>query len=166
MSRSFSRRQILGGLAGLAVVGVGAGGGYRYWLGKVAEAEAGHDYELIAAPLDVELVPGHKTQAWAFGPSAPGTELRVRQGEWLRVRFINHLPVATTIHWHGIRLPLEMDGVPYVSQLPVLPGEYFDYKFRVPDAGSYWYHPHVNSSEELGRGLVGPLIVEEREPTR
>ena len=73
MSRSFSRRQILGGLAGLAVVGVGAGGGYRYWLGKVAEAEAGHDYELIAAPLDVELVPGHKTQAWAFGPSAPGT---------------------------------------------------------------------------------------------
>ena len=81
------------------------------------------------------------------------------------MRFINHLPVATTIHWHGIRLPLEMDGVPYVSQLPVLPGEYFDYKFRVPDAGSYWYHPHVNSSEELGRGLVGPLIVEEREPT-
>ena len=165
VSRSYSRRQILGGLAGLAVVGVGAGGAYRYWLGKVAEAEAGHDYELIAAPLDVELVPGHKTEAWAFGPSAPGTELRVRQGEWLRVRFINHLPVATTIHWHGIRLPLEMDGVPYVSQLPVLPGEYFDYKFRVPDAGSYWYHPHVNSSEELGRGLVGPLIIEEREPT-
>ena len=146
-------------------MGVGAGGAYRYWLGKVAEAEAGHDYELIAAPLEVELVPGHKTEAWAFGPSAPGTELRVRQGEWLRVRFINHLPVATTIHWHGIRLPLEMDGVPYVSQLPVLPGEYFDYKFRVPDAGSYWYHPHVNSSEELGRGLVGPLIIEEREPT-
>ncbi|WP_047305915.1 multicopper oxidase family protein [Pseudomonas fluorescens] len=162
---SFTRRQILGGLAGLVVVGVGAGGASRYWLGKMADAEAGHDYELIAAPLDVELVPGHKTQAWAFGPSAPGTELRVRQGEWLRVRFINHLPVATTIHWHGIRLPLEMDGVPYVSQLPVLPGEYFDYKFRVPDAGSYWYHPHVNSSEELGRGLVGPLIVEEREPT-
>eukprot|EP01030_Chromulinospumella_sphaerica_P008336 gene8336-8157_t len=131
----------------------------------MADAEAGHDYELIAAPLDVELVAGHKTEAWAFGPSAPGTELRVRQGEWLRVRFINHLPVATTIHWHGIRLPLEMDGVPYVSQLPVLPGEYFDYKFRVPDAGSYWYHPHVSSSEELGRGLVGPLIVEEREPT-
>ncbi|RLU05028.1 copper oxidase, partial [Pseudomonas prosekii] len=162
---SFTRRQILGGLAGLVVVGVGAGGASRYWLGKMADAEAGHDYELIAAPLDVELVAGHTTQAWAFGPSAPGTELRVRQGEWLRVRFINHLPVATTIHWHGIRLPLEMDGVPYVSQLPVLPGEYFDYQFRVPDAGSYWYHPHVNSSEELGRGLVGPLIVEEREPT-
>ncbi len=162
---SFTRRQMLKGLTGLVVVGLGAGGAARYWLGKVEDDNAGHDYELIAAPLDVELVPGFKTEAWAFGPSAPGTELRVRQGTWLRVRFINHLPVETTIHWHGIRLPLEMDGVPYVSQLPVKPGEYFDYKFRVPDAGSYWYHPHVSSSEELGRGLVGPLIVEEREPT-
>ena len=162
---SFTRRQMLKGLTGLVVVGLGAGGAARYWLGKVEDENAGHDYELIAAPLEVELVPGFKTEAWAFGPSAPGTELRVRQGTWLRVRFINHLPVETTIHWHGIRLPLEMDGVPYVSQLPVKPGEYFDYKFRVPDAGSYWYHPHVSSSEELGRGLVGPLIVEEREPT-
>ena len=161
---SFTRRQILGGLAGLAVVGLGAGGASRYWLGRAGPGE-GHDYELIAAPLDVELVPGFKTPAWAFGATAPGTELRVKQGEWLRVRFINQLPVETTIHWHGIRLPLEMDGVPYVSQLPVKPGEYFDYKFRVPDAGSYWYHPHVSSSEQLGRGLVGPLIVEEREPT-
>ena len=161
---SFTRRQILAGLSGLVVVGVGAGGAAHYWLGR-NDAPQGHDYVLIAAPLDVELVSGHQTPAWAFGPSAPGTELRIRQGEWLRVRFINHLPIETTIHWHGIRLPLEMDGVPYVSQLPVKPGEYFDYKFRVPDAGSYWYHPHVSSSEELGRGLVGPLIIEEREPT-
>jgi FtsP/CotA-like multicopper oxidase with cupredoxin domain len=145
-------------------VGAGAGGAARYWLGY-RDSQAGRDYELIAAPLDVELVSGHVTPAWAFGGSAPGTELRVRQGEWLRVRFVNRLTVPTTIHWHGIRLPLEMDGVPYVSQLPVLPGEYFDYRFRVPDAGSYWYHPHVTSSEQLGRGLVGPLIVEEREPT-
>jgi len=112
---SFTRRQILGGLAGLVVVGVGAGGASRYWLGKMADEQAGHDYELIAAPLDVELVPGHPTEAWAFGPSAPGTELRVRQGEWLRVRFINHLPVATTIHWHGIRL-LDRDHPRLASQ--------------------------------------------------
>lgn len=161
---SFTRRRFLGGLAGVVAVGVGAGGAARYWLGTPVD-QAGVDYQLIAAPLDVELVAGHQTPAWAFGGLAPGQELRVRQGEWLRVRFINQLPVETTIHWHGIRLPLDMDGVPYVSQLPVKPGEYFDYRFRVPDAGSYWYHPHVASSEELGRGLVGPLIVEEREPT-
>jgi FtsP/CotA-like multicopper oxidase with cupredoxin domain len=159
---SFTRRQILAGLVGLTAVGLGAGG-VRYWLGRAQVAD--HDYQLIAAPLDVELVPGFQTPAWAYGGQAPGLELRVRQGDLLRVRFINHLPVATTIHWHGIRLPLAMDGVPYVSQLPVLPGEYFDYQFVVPDAGSYWYHPHITSSEQLGRGLVGPLIVEEREPS-
>ncbi|MBS7663563.1 multicopper oxidase family protein [Pseudomonas lalucatii] len=160
---AFSRRQILAGLAGLGVAGLGAGG-VRYWLGRPLVA-AEYDYQLIAAPLDVELVPGHLTPAWAYGGQAPGAEIRAKQGEWLRVRFINHLEVPTTIHWHGIRLPLEMDGVPYVSQLPVLPGEYFDYRFRTPDAGSFWYHPHTASGEQLGRGLVGPLIVEEREPS-
>ncbi|ASL27552.1 multicopper oxidase family protein [Azotobacter chroococcum] len=160
---SFTRRQILAGLAGVSVLGLGAGGA-RYWLGRPEEART-HDYELIAAPLDVELVPGHRTSVWAYGGQAPGLELRARQGDWLRVRFVNRLPEPSTIHWHGIRLPLEMDGVPYVSQLPVLPGEYFDYRFRLPDAGSFWYHPHTASGEQLGRGLVGPLIVEEREPS-
>lgn len=160
---SFTRRQVLAGLAGLGVAGLGAGG-VRYWLGR-PENVATHDYELIAAPLDLELVPGHVTSAWGYGGQAPGLELRCRQGERLRVRFINKLDVQSTIHWHGIRLPLEMDGVPYVSQAPVLPGEYFDYDFICHDAGSFWYHPHTASAEQLGRGLVGPLIVEEREPT-
>ncbi|MBV7561898.1 multicopper oxidase family protein [Pseudomonas sp. sia0905] len=160
---SFTRRQVLGGLVGLGVVGLGAGGA-RYWLGRPFDRKT-HDYELIAAPHDIELVPGHVTPAWTFGGQAPGVELRCRQGDELRVRFINHLPEPTTIHWHGIRLPLEMDGVPYVSQAPVLPGEFFDYRFVTPDAGSYWYHPHESSAKQLGRGLVGPLIIEEREPT-
>lgn len=157
------RRQVLLGLAGLGVVGLGAGG-VRYWLGR-PENVATHDYELIAAPVDMELVPGHVTPAWGYGGQAHGLELRCRQGERLRVRFINKLEQQSTIHWHGIRLPLEMDGVPYVSQAPVLPGEYFDYDFICHDAGSFWYHPHTTSAEQLGRGLVGPLIVEEREPT-
>jgi len=160
---AFTRRQIIAGLAGLSVLGLGAGG-VRYWLGRPLVA-AEYDYELIAAPLDLELVPGHITPAWTYGGQATGMEIRAKQGEWLRVRFINRLEVPTTIHWHGIRLPLEMDGVPYVSQLPVLPGEYFDYQFKTPDAGSFWYHPHTSSSEQLGRGLVGALIVEEREPS-
>ncbi|WFC63600.1 multicopper oxidase family protein [Pseudomonas sp. REST10] len=160
---SFTRRQVLAGLAGLGVVGLGAGG-VCYWLGR-PENVATHDYELVAAPVDMELVPGHVTPAWGYGGQAPGLELRCRQGERLRVRFINKLEQQSTIHWHGIRLPLEMDGVPYVSQAPVLPGEYFDYDFICHDAGSFWYHPHTTSAEQLGRGLVGPLIVEEREPT-
>lgn len=160
---TFTRRKVLAGLAALAALGV-VGGGARYWFGRPADPVT-HDYELIAAPADIELIAGTKTPAWCYGGQAPGVELRARQGEWLRVRFTNHLPEPTTIHWHGIRLPLNMDGVPYVSQLPVVPGESFDYLFQVPDAGSFWYHPHTSSAEQLGRGLVGPLIVEEREPS-
>src|SRR3990167_5574401 len=163
MNMAFTRRQILIGLAGLGVAGIGTGG-VRYWLGRPGKLTT-HHYQLIAPPPGLELVPGHLTPAWAYGGQAPGVELRCRQGERLRVRFINQLEVPTTIHWHGIRLPLAMDGVPYVSQLPVLPGEYFDYDFITPDAGSFWYHPHTASSEQLGRGLVGALIVEEREPS-
>ncbi|PTU75520.1 multicopper oxidase family protein [Pseudomonas mangrovi] len=157
---NLSRREVLAGLAGIAVVGLGAGGA-RYWLARPDEVTT-HDYELIAAPLDVELVAGHSTTAWAYGGQVPGLELRARQGDRLRVRFINRLAEPTTIHWHGIRLPIDMDGVPYVSQLPVRPGEHFDYEFDLPDAGSFWYHPHTASGEQLGRGLVGALIVDER----
>lgn len=157
-----SRRRVLVGMAGLGVIGTGAIAG-RAWLnGGFARS---HDFELTAAPQDIELVPGHATLAWCYGAGAPGTELRARQGDWLRVRFHNRLPEPTTIHWHGIRVPLEMDGVPYVSQLPILPGESFEYRFQVPDAGTFWYHPHTASAEQLGRGLVGALIVEEREPS-
>ncbi|MBD1554437.1 multicopper oxidase family protein [Pseudomonas typographi] len=155
-----TRRQLVAGASGLAVVAGGCALALRYGLGRQAPA-----LHLTAAEHAMPLVPGCVTPAWAYTHTAPCAELRVRQGERLHVRFHNRLPVATTVHWHGIRLPLEMDGVPYVSQMPVLPGEYFDYRFKVPDAGSYWYHPHVASAEQLGRGLVAPLIVEEREPT-
>jgi len=161
---SFSRRQLLGGLVGIGVAGLYGTGTAGYWLKRV-DGGVTHDYELTAAPLSLELVKSHKTPAWGYGGSAPGMELRSRQGDWLRVRFINRLDEPTTVHWHGIRLPLSMDGVPYVSQLPVLPGEHFDYVFKTEDAGSFWYHPHVGSSHQLGRGLVGPLVVEEREPS-
>src|SRR5690606_5648870 len=130
-SMKLSRREVLAGLAGVAAIGLGAGG-VRYWLGRPAQADS-HDYELIAAPMNMELVAGHQTPVWAYGGQAPGLELRARQGDWLRVRVHNRLPQPTTIHWHGIRVPLEMDGVPYVSQLPVLPGESFEYRFQVPD---------------------------------
>ncbi len=163
MAVSISRRQLLMGGAGLAgLAGLGAGVGQ--WLQRPS-LDPRYAYQLSAAPLDLELVPGFITQALGYGGQAPGQLLRAKQGERLRVRFTNQLEQATTIHWHGIRLPIEMDGVPYVSQLPMLPGETFDYDFVVPDAGSYWYHPHKASGEQLGRGLVGPLIVDEAEPT-
>jgi len=123
---------------------------------------------LSAKPTTLDLLngAGPKTDVWAYGGSVPGPEIRLRQGELLHVTFENGLTQGSTVHWHGIRLPNEMDGVPGLTQKPVLPGETFEYTFRPPDAGTYWYHPHVKSSEQVGRGLYGPLIIEERDPPK
>ncbi len=124
------------------------------------------EFELTAAPARVNLV-GEKypaTDVWAFNGSVPGPVLRAKQGETLRIRYRNRLPEESTVHWHGIRLPNAMDGVPYLTQPPVPPGGEFLYEYRVPDAGTWWYHPHANSSRQLGRGLYGALIVEDAEP--
>lgn len=123
-----------------------------------------YDYVLTAQEQPISLVEGGTTPALAFNGEFPAPVIRARQGEPLRIHFINKLKQETTIHWHGIRLNNAMDGVPYLTQPPVKPGESFDYEFTCPDAGTFWYHPHMHSIEQLGRGLVGALIVEEREP--
>jgi len=105
------------------------------------------------------------TGIWGYEGAVPGPELRFRQGERLRVALSNLLPADTTVHWHGIRLPNAMDGVPDLTQPPIAAnGGRFDYQFVLPDAGTYWYHPHLGSPEQVGRGLYGALIVEEPEP--
>jgi FtsP/CotA-like multicopper oxidase with cupredoxin domain len=101
------------------------------------------------------------TRIWGYEGTVPGPALRVKQGEEVRVRLINQLPQPTVVHWHGLRLPNAMDGVPHLTQKPVEPGESFDYRFVAPDAGTFWYHSHLRSSEQLGRGLYGALIVDE-----
>jgi FtsP/CotA-like multicopper oxidase with cupredoxin domain len=124
------------------------------------------EYRLTAAPATVNLTgDGHPDSAvWAYDGKVPGPELRVRQGDPVRVVLSNKLGEDTTVHWHGIRLPNAMDGVPGLTQKPIRPGESFIYEFTPPDAGTFWYHPHADSLQQLGRGLAGALIVEEREP--
>src|SRR5690606_18794958 len=104
------------------------------------------------------------TLAWTYNGVVSGPEIRVRHGDPVRVRLINQLSEATTIHWHGIRLNNAMDGVPGLTQAPVEPGESFEYEFVPPDAGTYWYHSHNRTYRQVDKGLYGPLIVEEREP--
>ncbi len=103
------------------------------------------------------------TPIWAYDGQSPGPTLRVRQGEEVKVRLVNDLKQPTVIHWHGLRLPNAMDGVPHLTQMPVEPGQSFDYRFVAPDAGTFWYHSHFLSSEQVARGLYGVLIVDERE---
>ncbi|NMO22075.1 multicopper oxidase family protein [Pyxidicoccus fallax] len=121
-------------------------------------------FDIVAEPTEVELVDGQKLRVWAYNGQVPGPQLRIRLGETLRVRFTNRLPQETTIHWHGVRLPNAMDGVPHTTQRPVQPGETFVYEFTPKDAGTFWFHPHVRSSEQVERGLYGLLIVEDTAP--
>ena len=104
------------------------------------------------------------TAVWAYNGSVPGPEIRLRQGERLRVKVENRLSQDTTVHWHGIRLPNAMDGAPFVTQPPIQPGASFTYEFTPPDAGTFWYHPHAHSAEQVGRGLMGALVIEEPNP--
>lgn len=104
------------------------------------------------------------TAVWAYSGVTPGSVLRLRQGTLFRATVENGLEETTTVHWHGIRLPNAMDGVPGLTQAPIAPGGRFDYAFTPPDAGTFWYHSHDDGLVQMGRGLVGALIVEEAEP--
>ena len=105
-----------------------------------------------------------ETEVWAYNGAEPGPVLRVRQGAPFRAKVENGLTETTTVHCHGIRLPNAVDGVPNLTQKPIKPGERFDYAFTPPDAGTFWYHSHDDSLIQMGRGLAGPLIVEEPDP--
>lgn len=105
-----------------------------------------------------------ETEVWTYNDVEPGPTLRIRQGTSFRATVENRLAEGTTVHWHGVRLPNAMDGVPGITQKPIQPGERFDYAFTPPDAGTFWYHSHEDSLVQMGRGLAGALIVEEPEP--
>ncbi|MDF3419549.1 multicopper oxidase family protein [Sulfitobacter sp. KE29] len=134
---------------------------------RMAEA-ATRKFSLRAAPGSTRLVPEPHpdTAAWCYNGKVPGPEIRIRQGDRLQVEVMNDLAEETTVHWHGIRLPNAMDGVPHLTQGPIAPGDKFVYEFDAVDAGTFWYHPHQRSFEQVGRGLYGPLIVEEANPPR
>ncbi len=113
---------------------------------------------LEAKVSNVEIAPGRILPMWTYNGQLPGPRIEARVGDTVRVRFKNSLPEATTIHWHGVRVPAAMDGVPVV-QAPIDAGAEFTYEFVVPEAGTFWYHPHVRSDEQVERGLYGAFVV-------
>ena len=122
--------------------------------------------ELTAGPARALLLPQGEpeTALWGYNGMVPGPLLRVRQGQELAVEVKNGLEQPTAVHWHGIRIDNAMDGVAGLTQEAIAPGASFSYRFTPPDAGTYWYHSHNRSSEQMARGLYGFLIVEEEEP--
>jgi FtsP/CotA-like multicopper oxidase with cupredoxin domain len=118
------------------------------------------EIDLTAKLADVQI-DGKVVHAWTYDGSLPGPLIKTRVGDRLIVHFRNELDEPTTVHWHGVRVPIEMDGVPEISQPEVKKGQSFTYDFVVRDAGLYWYHPHVMSAAQVGYGLFGALLVED-----
>jgi FtsP/CotA-like multicopper oxidase with cupredoxin domain len=121
-------------------------------------------YELVAEEVQWEVEPGRRVKAWAYNGQVPGPQIRVREGDRVRVRLTNKLPESTAIHFHGLELPNDQDGVPFITQAPVKPGESYTYEFTVPNAGSHMYHSHHNAATQVGLGLLGAFVVEPRRP--
>lgn len=155
---TFSRRSLLARAAALAAAAA---------LPRTARSsEPTPPFALTPAPGRASIVGERRpeTDVWCYNGAVPGPIVRLHQGKTARIKVVNGLVEGTTVHWHGIRLPIGMDGVPGISQAPIKPGESFLYEFTPPDAGTFWYHPHVDTLQQLGRGLSGALIVEEPEP--
>lgn len=119
----------------------------------------------LTAGVTQVTIDGKVVEAYTYNGQFPGPLLEARQGQRIIVHFTNALPEPTTIHWHGLRIPAEMDGSPRI-QSPVKPGETFTYDFVAPDAGSFWYHPHVRTNEQIEKGLYGPMIIREPQDPR
>ncbi|MGY1435308.1 multicopper oxidase family protein [Streptomyces reniochalinae] len=181
-----TRRTVLGTGAALAAGGLlaacsdarstdSAGGGRRYVEPdgaevRTAEAERlknstgrTEKVRLTATRTHLELGAGKTVPTWAYGDRAPGKEVRITAGDTLALTLANHLPEATSLHWHGLALRNDMDGVPALTQREIEPGADFTYRFAVAHPGTYWFHPH--SGVQQDRGLYAPLIVEDpKEP--
>lgn len=153
----FSRRQVLTGITGASVITM---------MGLQCAIAGDGFLELTARATKIKLggQQGPDSDLLGYDGLVPGPTLRFVQGQIARIRFRNELDVPSTIHWHGIRLENAMDGVPGLTQDPVPPGGSFDYEFTPPDAGTFWYHAHVQSWNQVSRGLFGALIIDEPIP--
>ena len=123
----------------------------------------GETFYLEAVPIR-KTIGGSEIPMYGYNGQTPGPTLKVRQGSSLTVKFRNGLDVDTTVHWHGLRIDNEFDGVPGLTQKAVKPGEEFTYSLGFPDAGVYWYHPHVREDFQQEMGLYGNVIVEPSDP--
>jgi FtsP/CotA-like multicopper oxidase with cupredoxin domain len=121
-------------------------------------------FRLTAEPVQRKIAPFKTIDAWGYNGSCPGPTIQVQQGDRIRVIFENKLPESTSLHWHGLEVPIEQDGVPWISQKPVAPGEKYAYEFTVHQEGTFFYHAHTAMQEMLG--LLGFFIAHPKNPYR
>jgi len=118
-------------------------------------------YQLTAEKVEWETSKGHYVAGMAYNGQIPGPQLHVHYGEKIRIVLVNQLDQPTVVHFHGMTVPNSQDGVPYITQLPIMPGGYGTYQFTVRNPpGLYIYHSHFNSTEQVSSGLFGAIVVE------
>ncbi|MCU1299670.1 MAG: putative multicopper oxidase [Acidobacteriaceae bacterium] len=120
------------------------------------------EFHLIAEPVKQEIVPGRVVDLWGYNGRAPGPTIQITRGDRVRIIVDNHLPEATSMHWHGFEIPNEMDGAPGSSQDPIAPGGRFVYEFTLNQEGTYFYHSHMAMQEMMG--MIGAFIMHPKEP--
>jgi manganese oxidase len=121
-------------------------------------------FDLTVKPLKWETEPGKRVEAWAFNGQVPGPQIRVTEGERVRLVVRNELPESTGIHCHGVLLPNDQDGVPFITQPPIKSGTTYTYEFVAKNPGSHMYHSHHNAAKQVGLGMLGAFIIEPRRP--
>jgi len=141
-----------------AAAGVAAGCSSQKTDPSKPSASPAVDMAFAPAETDIDLG-GVSVRTWAYNGKLPGNEIRIRKGERMRATVTNKLAADTSVHWHGLAIVNDMDGVPPLTQSPIPAAGSFTYDFVVPDAGTYWYHSHVGTQAD--RGLYGPLIIED-----
>ena len=120
-------------------------------------------FELTCKKVQWEVEVGKRIEAWAYNGVVPGPQIRVREGDRVRILVKNELDESTAIHFHGLELPNDQDGVPFITQPPIKPGQSYTYEFVAPNAGSHMYHSHHNAAKQVGMGLLGAFVVEPRQ---
>jgi FtsP/CotA-like multicopper oxidase with cupredoxin domain len=117
-------------------------------------------FEITARKIQWETEPGKLVEAWAYNDQVPGPQIRVREGDRVRLVVKNELAESTCVHFHGVEVPNDQDGVPFITQPPIKPGETYTYEFTAPNPGSHMYHSHHNAATQVGLGLLGAFIIE------
>ncbi|MCW5849149.1 MAG: multicopper oxidase domain-containing protein [Anaerolineae bacterium] len=123
-------------------------------------------FEITCKEVNWEVEPGKRVKSMTYNGTVPGPEIRVTEGDKVRLIVKNDLPQSTGVHCHGIHTPNNMDGVPYLTQPPIKPGQTFIYEFVAKPSGTHMYHSHHNAAEQVAAGLLGPFIVEPKDKTK
>ncbi|HET9441012.1 MAG TPA: multicopper oxidase domain-containing protein, partial [Longimicrobiales bacterium] len=120
-------------------------------------------YELTCKKVQWEVEVGKRVEAWTYNGVVPGPQIRVKEGDRVRIIVKNELAESTAVHFHGLEIPNDQDGVPFITQPPIKPGQSYTYEFVAPNPGSHMYHSHHNAAKQVGMGLLGAFIIEPRQ---